>query len=205
MSFRCVEDREGLVFAIDGRGLKAYSGAMALMNCPECGKQVSTDAQACPACGYPIAEKLAQTQAASATGSPLPAAQTHVLAEIRPSWWGYFWYVFFFWLIIPPIIAYFRRASTVLRIYPQRVTLERGLMSKSYQDINPKDIRSIDIEQSVFQRLVGIGTLTLSTAATVDAAEELRSIPDRDDCPRRRYPAHNARAGAEPGPESAGQ
>jgi uncharacterized membrane protein YdbT with pleckstrin-like domain len=101
-----------------------------------------------------------------------------VLAEIRPSWWGYFWYVFFFWLIIPPIIAYFRRASTVLRIYPHRVTLERGLMSKSYQDINPKDIRSIDIDQSVFQRLVGIGTLTLSTAATVDAAEELRSIPD---------------------------
>jgi uncharacterized membrane protein YdbT with pleckstrin-like domain len=86
--------------------------------------------------------------------------------------------VFFFWLIIPPIIAYFRRASTVLRIYPQRVTLERGLLSKSYQDINPKDIRSIDIDQSVLQRLVGIGTLTLSTAATVDAAEELRSIPD---------------------------
>jgi uncharacterized membrane protein YdbT with pleckstrin-like domain len=105
-------------------------------------------------------------------------AAAGVLVEIRPSWWGYFWYVFFFWLIIPPIIAYFRRASTVLRIYPHRVTLERGLLSKSYQDINPKDIRSIDIDQSFLQRLVGIGTLTLSTAATVDAAEELRSIPD---------------------------
>jgi uncharacterized membrane protein YdbT with pleckstrin-like domain len=121
---------------------------------------------------------LAQNQATSATGSSLPAAQTQVLAEIRPSWWGYFWYLFFFWLIIPPIIAYFRRAATVLRIYPQRVTLERGLLSKSYQDINPKDIRSIDIDQSFLQRLVGIGTLTLSTAATVDAAEQLRSIPD---------------------------
>jgi uncharacterized membrane protein YdbT with pleckstrin-like domain len=151
---------------------------MALTNCPECGKQVSTEAQGCPACGYPIAEKLVQTQVATSAGSPLSAAQTQVLAEIRPSWWGFFWYLFFCWLIIPPIIAYFRRASTVLRIYPQRITVERGLLSKCYQDFNPRDIRSIDIDQSFFQRLVGVGNLTLSTSATVEAAEELRSIPD---------------------------
>ena len=147
---------------------------MALINCPECGKQVSTEAQACPACGYPVAEKAAE----AASGLDAAAADpAQVLAEIRPSWWGFFWYLFFFWLIVPPIIAYFRRAATVLRIYPHRITLERGLMSKSYQDINPRDIRSIDIDQSFFQRLVGVGNLTLSTAATVDAAEELHSIP----------------------------
>lgn len=28
---------------------------MALINCPECGKQVSDKANACPNCGYPIA------------------------------------------------------------------------------------------------------------------------------------------------------
>jgi hypothetical protein len=151
---------------------------MALINCPECGKQVSTEAHTCPACGYPVAEKLAQTQTTPPGGSPLPEAQTQVLAEIRPSWWGYFWHLFFFWLIVPPIIAYYRRASTVLRIYPQRVTVERGLMSKCYQDFNPRDIRSIDIDQSFFQRLVGVGDLTLSTAATVEAAEELKWIPD---------------------------
>lgn len=151
---------------------------MALINCPECGKQVSTEAQACPGCGYPIASRATQTEAASPQPGQPAAGQTQVLAEIRPSWWAFFWYLFFFWLIIPPIIAYFRRASTVLRVYPGRITLERGLLSKSYQDFNPKDIRSIDIDQSFFQRLVGVGNLTLSTAATVDAAEELRSIPN---------------------------
>lgn len=30
---------------------------MALMNCPECGKQVSDFAVSCPGCGYPIAKK----------------------------------------------------------------------------------------------------------------------------------------------------
>jgi RNA polymerase subunit RPABC4/transcription elongation factor Spt4 len=31
-----------------------------LLNCPECGGQVSDKAQACPSCGYPVAEILNQ-------------------------------------------------------------------------------------------------------------------------------------------------
>ncbi len=148
---------------------------MPLIECPECGKPVSPSAHACPVCGYPVAEKLvAQQVHTSGTTQP----QGELLAEVRPSWWGFFWYLFFFWLIVPPIIAYFRRSSTVLRIYPGRVTVERGILSKCYQDYNPKDIRSIDVDQSLMQRMIGIGNLTLSTAATVEASEQLRSIPD---------------------------
>ncbi len=149
---------------------------MALIDCPECRKPVSTAAKTCPNCGYPIAEKLAQDPAA-ATASP-GSGHPKVLAEIRPSWWGYFWHFVFFWLIIPPIVAWFRRASTVLRILPERITLERGLFSKCYQDYNPRDIRSIDVDQSFLQRLVGIGDLTVSTAATAEGAEQIKSIPD---------------------------
>jgi uncharacterized membrane protein YdbT with pleckstrin-like domain len=101
-----------------------------------------------------------------------------MLAEVHPSWWGYFWHLFFFWLIVPPIIAYFRRASTVLRVFPERITLVRGLLSKCSRDYNPRDIRSIDIDQSLFQRVVGIGDITISTAATAEGAEQIRSIPD---------------------------
>src|SRR5262245_62028963 len=151
---------------------------MALINCPECGKQVSTAAKACPYCGYPVAEHVPQTEAAgNPAGDPVLVNQ-QVLAEIRPSWWGYFWYLFFFFLIVPPFIAWFKRAATVLRIYSDRIHLERGLFSKCYRDYNPRDIRSIDIDQSFFQRMVGIGDLTISTAATVEAAEEIFSIPN---------------------------
>lgn len=150
---------------------------MPLITCPECGKPVSTEAHACPACGYPVAEKQS-AQAKGADSVDAATAQGELLAEIRPSWWGFFWYLFFFWLLVPPVIAYFRRASTVLRIYQARVTVERGIFSKCYQDYNPRDIRSIDVDQTLLQRIVGIGNLTLSTAATVEAAEELKSIPD---------------------------
>ena len=149
---------------------------MALINCPDCGKQVSTAAKSCPNCGFPVAERLSHAPASGAT-SPAPQV-AEVLAEIRPSWWGYFWYLFFFWLVLPPIIAYFKRLATVLKIYPDRIHLERGLFSKCYRDYNPRDIRSIDIDQSFLQRLVGIGDITISTAATVEAAEQIKSIPD---------------------------
>ena len=148
---------------------------MALINCPECGKQVSTAAKACPNCGYPVAERLGKTQEPTPKSPP---GSNQVLAEVRPSWWGYFWYLFFFWLIVPPVIAHFRRASTVLRIYPARITVERGLLSKCYQDYNPHDIRSIDVDQGFFQRVLGIGDITISTAASAEASERLNAIPD---------------------------
>jgi hypothetical protein len=149
---------------------------MALIDCPECGKQVSTEARACPNCGYPVAARLGDKQ--STPGAVAKSKSASILAEVRPSWWGYFWYLFFFWLIVPPLVAYFRRASTVLRIYPERITVERGLFSKCYQDYNPRDIRSIDIDQGFFQRVIGIGDLTISTAASAEASERLNAIPD---------------------------
>jgi len=147
---------------------------MALINCPECGKQVSTAAKACPSCGFPVTEKVGQPVETSAKAAP----RDELLAEVRPSWWNYFWHLFFFFLIVPPIIAVCRRASIILRVYTNRVTLERGLFSKCYQDFIPRDIRSIDIDQSFLARLVGIGDMTISTAATVEAAEKIEGIPD---------------------------
>jgi membrane protein YdbS with pleckstrin-like domain len=155
---------------------------MALISCPECGNQVSTAAPACPSCGFPVAEQMGKTQAtggrdARPTMAPQPAHDT-LLAEVRPSWWRFFWHLFFFWLIVPPIVAWGRRASVVLRIYPGRVTLERGLLSKSYREFVARDIRSIEIDQGFLARMVGIGDLTISTAATVDADEEIEGIPN---------------------------
>jgi len=142
---------------------------MALVKCPECGNAVSAEAPACPSCGYPVAAKLA------AQSKPAPNT---VLAEVRPSWWEYFWLLCFCWLIVPWIVAWARRASLVLRVYPGRITLERGLFAKSYREFDARDIRSVEIDQGILARMVGIGDLTISTAATVDPDEEIEGIPD---------------------------
>jgi len=56
--------------------------------------------------------------------------------------------------------------------------LERGLLSKSYRELIVHDIRSVEIDQSLLARMVGIGDLTISTAARVDADEEIEGIPN---------------------------
>lgn len=145
---------------------------MALIHCPECNKQISDKAQACPECGYPVA-------AAVASGAqPTPSRPEELLAEFRPSWWNYFWHLFFFFLIVPLIVAIIQRKATVLRVYTNRITLERGIASKCYKDFMIRDIRSIDVDQTLGNRMVGIGTITISTAATVDAAETISGISD---------------------------
>jgi zinc-ribbon domain len=140
--------------------MRRGDNAMALVQCPECGKEVSSEAPVCPGCGFPVAAKMA------AQSKPAPDT---VLAEVRPSWWQFFWYLVFFWLIIPWIVAWSRRASVVLRIYPGRVTLERGLFSKSYREFD---------DQGILARMAGIGDITISTAATVDPDEEIEGIPN---------------------------
>jgi len=149
---------------------------MALINCPECGKQVSTEAKACPTCGFPVAEKVAHGEFAAGRGKK--SNLNELLVEVRPSYWNFFWHWFFFFLIVPPIVAWYRRASLVLRVFSNRITIERGVFSKCYQDYLPRDIRSIDIDQSFLARMIGIGDLTISTSATAEASERLEGIPD---------------------------
>ena len=52
------------------------------------------------------------------------------------------------------------------------------MFSKCYQDFLPRDIRSIDIDQSFIARMVGIGDIVISTAATAEASEKIEGIPD---------------------------
>ena len=144
---------------------------MPLIACPECGREVSTSAKSCPACGFPVAEKLPASTAAS-------IASDELLAEVRPSWWRYFWWLCFAWLIVPFIVAWVKRSATVLRIYRQRITLERGLLNKCEREFFMRDVRAIDIDQSFFGRMVGVGDITISTAASADGTETVEGVPN---------------------------
>ena len=100
-----------------------------------------------------------------------------VLLEVRRSWWTLGWDLLFSWLLVPLLIALYLRHSWVMRIYPDRVAVEEGFFAKESTEFFIRDIRSIDVRQSVWCRLGGIGDVTISAAATVDAAEEARGVP----------------------------
>ena len=148
---------------------------MPLIPCPECRREVSTEARICPGCGYPIAEKN-RPDATAAASRPEPMDTQTVIMEVRPSWWNFGWHLLFCWLVVPFVIALYRRHSFVMRIYSDRVSVEEGFWSKESTEFFIKDIRSIDVHQGVWGRMMDIGNITISTAATVDAAEEAHGV-----------------------------
>jgi uncharacterized membrane protein YdbT with pleckstrin-like domain len=101
-----------------------------------------------------------------------------LLLEAKPSAWNFFWYWFFFWLIVPPIIAAVKRASTVLRIYDDRVSLEEGFMRKEVTDVFIADIRGVEVKQGLWQRMFGLGDILIGTAATGGWEDYVCGLPD---------------------------
>jgi TM2 domain-containing membrane protein YozV len=88
---------------------------MALINCPECGGQVSTHAPACPHCGF---NPTALTQRAPAV--PVPTGKSNVAAGVLALFLGGFGlhkfylgrpglgllYLLFCWTLIPSIVGF---------------------------------------------------------------------------------------------------
>lgn len=100
------------------------------------------------------------------------------LLEVRPSWWNFFWHWFFFWLIVPPIIAAVKRASTVLRVYDDRISLEKGFLRKEVTDVFVADVRGVEVKQGIWQRMFGIGDILIGTAATGGWEDHVEGLPD---------------------------
>lgn len=152
---------------------------MALIACPECGREISLEAQACPACGYPLAERNRAGVAATPevpVAVPDPPDLQVVLLEVRPSWWNFGWHLLFFWLLVPLLVALYRRHSFVMRIYADRISVEEGFWSKESSEFFIKDVRAVDVRQGFWGRIIGIGDVTISTAATTEAAEVARGV-----------------------------
>jgi uncharacterized membrane protein YdbT with pleckstrin-like domain len=63
-----------------------------------------------------------------------------------------------------------------LEIHEQELVWTHGLLSKEYTEINMASVRTVRIEQSLFQRIVGAGDLEIFTAG--DAPElTIRGLP----------------------------
>jgi uncharacterized membrane protein YdbT with pleckstrin-like domain len=98
--------------------------------------------------------------------------------ELRPSWWNYFAHFLFFFLIIPLIVAVWQKFSLVFRVYGDRINLETGILSKNTKDVFISDVRTIDVKQSLFQRIVGIGDVMIATAGTSGYEDMARGLPN---------------------------
>lgn len=76
--------------------------------------------------------------------------------------------LFFWWL---------RVVNTRLTVTNERVTFREGILSKNIREIFLSDIRSVQINQRLLQRLFGTGYIEVASAASAEAEIKINGIP----------------------------
>ena len=164
------------------------------MRCPQCGNDNQQGAAFCSRCGTRLF-------------APKPSAvREYALAVYRPSLWYYangflvgavliaaggrLLYVKYepvqagFALIgigVLFFIVTMVRARTInWSLTSDRLIEKRGLVATRRREMELADIRSVEVDQRVFQRMFGLGDVTIASAASSDYAIRLHEIPDPD-------------------------
>jgi uncharacterized membrane protein YdbT with pleckstrin-like domain len=72
--------------------------------------------------------------------------------------------------------AFIRWASTELAVTDRRVIYKAGLISRHTLEMNRSKVESVDVDQSLFGRILGFGTITVR--GTGGSLEPIRMISD---------------------------
>ncbi|HEX6995321.1 MAG TPA: PH domain-containing protein [Gammaproteobacteria bacterium] len=75
------------------------------------------------------------------------------------------------------LVWYVRTRSERLTITPEELRYERGILSRTHNEVRLSAIRSIRVRQSLFQRMFGTGDIDVFTAGDLPEVE-VRGIPD---------------------------
>jgi len=66
---------------------------------------------------------------------------------------------------------------TTLTITTNRSTLRRGLLSKSITEVWHRDVRNVQLSQSLLQRIFGVGEIGISSAGQGGVELQVAGIP----------------------------
>ena len=106
------------------------------------------------------------------TSSKARAARK-TLVQVHPSGWYFFWYYFFGALLLIGIVGIIiiavgliKQYSTQYIVTSRRIIVQTGWLSKHQTEVWIKDIRGATLKASIWERLIGTGSIALGTAAT---------------------------------------
>lgn len=81
-------------------------------------------------------------------------------------------------LVVWLLVRYLRWMRTVYAVTTNRVIVQRGLVSRDFDEIPVTRVRAVDVHQSGFQRLLGYGTVRISSEGDNRIANEAwRGVP----------------------------
>jgi len=162
------------------------------MRCPQCGFETVQGAAFCSRCGTRLF-------------APRPATQReYALVRILPSWWHFIREIILaialacgglFISLTSQIdfrvglgliaaaglmmtLATLHRRYTSWSLTSDRLIERRGLLASHRREMELADVRSIEVDRSFAQRLLGIGDVMIASAASADFIIRLGDVPD---------------------------
>ena len=96
----------------------------------------------------------------------LAAAAGGAIARLATSNWGYAIAIAAAILALTLIVGYVRRISTHYEITDRRLHIRRGILSRVEQQTTIDRVQNVATRQSLWERVLRIGTVDFDTAAT---------------------------------------
>lgn len=152
------------------------------MRCPQCGLDSSPQAQFCSRCGArllaPKPAAVREYRLALVRPSMLRCAHSLLVGAIVIGFGGYVleahheqWRAGFILMgigVLIVIAAILTYRSISWSVTSDRLIEQRGILASHRRELELSDIRSIEVNRRVFQRLLGIGDVTIASAASAD-------------------------------------
>ena len=114
--------------------------------------------------------------------------EEQVLYESHPAMFGNhpIWFVLCVLLafvgigLVILLIWWIRCLGTTLTVTTEQTTLRRGILSKYTNDVFHENVRNIQVGQTFLQRLLGVGSIGISSAGQSGVEIEVHGLPDPD-------------------------
>ncbi len=162
------------------------------MRCPQCGFEAVANAAFCSRCGARLMTPRPETK------------HEYALTRILPSWWHFLrglilvaiiFAVGLFQILAPHgnrqagllliamavsvlALVHLARRYTSWSLTSDRLIERRGLLSSRRREMELADVRSIEVNRSLMQRIMGLGNVGVASAASADFMIRLLDIPD---------------------------
>jgi uncharacterized membrane protein YdbT with pleckstrin-like domain len=98
------------------------------------------------------------------TGTLIAAAIAAIVGLIGSTGGGVGVFVVLFLLIV--LIGWIRRIGTRYAITNERLTIQRGILSRHRQETRLTRVQNVNTDQTVLQRMLGVGVVDFDTAGT---------------------------------------
>lgn len=76
------------------------------------------------------------------------------------------------------VVWWLQCKATTLIVTNEGTTIERGLLSKSTNELWHSDVRNVQVNQTFFQRVMKVGSVSISSGAQADIEIVADGIPD---------------------------